>query len=147
MATQDVIRDEVLALATAFLAERGVFPNEMTGRYREEDIVAAIRARGWDPEVRGRSGEWEVWLKDQRAETQVQYAIAADADRTSALLRALQIAASWLTTEEERVVFDEQARRFMNLSGEEFLQKWEAGELSGDDPRVIHLLMLRPRGS
>jgi hypothetical protein len=37
-----------------------------------------------------------------------------------------------LTLEEGRALLDARARRFLGISGEEFLRRWEAGEY-GDD--------------
>lgn len=53
-----------------------------------------------------------------------------------------------LTHEEGVALFDEQARRSMGMSGEEFLRAWDAGEIDPDDPRthnaVVHMYMLIP---
>lgn len=51
-----------------------------------------------------------------------------------------------LTHEEGCALFDRAARRYMNMSGEEFIRKYEAGEF-GDpdkDPNVIRVAMLIP---
>ena len=53
----------------------------------------------------------------------------------------------WLSDEEARVVFDEQARKTMGMSGEEFLQRWDAGEFDviaddRDHPEIMRLVML-----
>lgn len=50
------------------------------------------------------------------------------------------------TPEEGKRLFDEAARRYMDLSGEEFLRRWDAGEWK-DDPDhypVMRLVMLLP---
>lgn len=39
----------------------------------------------------------------------------------------------YLTDDEARAVFDETARYYMGISGEEFLRRWDAGEWQ-DDP-------------
>lgn len=40
----------------------------------------------------------------------------------------------YLTHEEALAMFDETARRYMNMSGEEFLHRWETGDF--EDPTV-----------
>lgn len=55
----------------------------------------------------------------------------------------------WLDDDEARAHFDEQARRFMTMSGEEFLRRWDAGEYRGiaddaDHPEIMPLAMLIP---
>jgi len=57
----------------------------------------------------------------------------------------------WLTDEEARAIFDEEARRVMGMSGEEFIRRWDAGEYDaiaddGDHPHIMHLAMLIPWG-
>ena len=145
MAMQQIEQSEDLMLAWAFLADRGVHSNP-TGEYQETAIVEAIRATGWEPEVTGITGAWDVTIGDRVAPTRVRYSVASDADRTTALLRALQMALTWLTPEEERRLFDEQARKAFGVSGDEVLRRWDAGELPSDDPDIRHLLMLRPLG-
>jgi hypothetical protein len=55
----------------------------------------------------------------------------------------------WLTDDEARAFFDEQARALVGLSGEEFLRRWDAGEYDAiaDDPEhpeVMRLAALIP---
>jgi hypothetical protein len=38
-----------------------------------------------------------------------------------------------LSEEEGRALFDEQARKYMGMSGDEFLRKWDAGEIEDPD--------------
>jgi hypothetical protein len=50
-----------------------------------------------------------------------------------------------LSDEEGRRLFDRAARRYLNMSGEEFLRRWDAGELDEDDrPEVTTVAMLIP---
>ena len=50
-----------------------------------------------------------------------------------------------ISAEEELARLDAEARRVLNVSGEEFRAKWLAGEYrEHDDPRVAHLAMLLP---
>lgn len=53
-----------------------------------------------------------------------------------------------LSPEEGRALLDKQARRYLNLSGEEFIRKWEAGEFEADAdrPEIMRLVMLLPFG-
>lgn len=51
-----------------------------------------------------------------------------------------------LDREQGKVLFDRQARRYLNMSGEEFIRAWEAGEFDDepDRPEVIRVAMLIP---
>ena len=48
-------------------------------------------------------------------------------------------------TEGERML-DEEAQRYLHISGEEFIRRWDAGEYQtdGDRPDVIRVAMLLP---
>jgi hypothetical protein len=49
-----------------------------------------------------------------------------------------------LTAKEGRQLIDERARRFLNMSGEEFRRRYEAGELDPDNDNVLRVAMLLP---
>ncbi len=51
-----------------------------------------------------------------------------------------------LSNEEGRELFDRQARRYLNMSGDEFIRRWEAGEFNDgpENPAVVRLVMLLP---
>jgi hypothetical protein len=51
-----------------------------------------------------------------------------------------------LSLEEGRKLLDKQARRYLNMSGDEFIQKWESGEFDDDPdrPEIMRLVMLIP---
>jgi hypothetical protein len=51
-----------------------------------------------------------------------------------------------LTLEEGRVLLDKQARRYLNMSGDEFVKRWEAGEFDDDPdrPEIMRVAMLIP---
>ena len=53
-----------------------------------------------------------------------------------------------LSPEEGRAIFDEAARHYLDLSGEEFLRRWDAGEYRDreDQPGIIDVAMLVPLG-
>jgi hypothetical protein len=58
---------------------------------------------------------------------------------------------SVLPPAEARAMFDGEARRVAGLSGDEFIQKWEAGEFdeiedSPDGREISYLVMLIPFG-
>jgi hypothetical protein len=145
MATQTKVRDEDLNLARPFLAERGIEP-DATGRYPEQAIIDALRERGWDVEVTGAPGDWTVEFRDRADPTQEPSPVTSASDRASALLRALHLALTWMTPEEERQYFDVEARRLLGMSGEDAMLRWNAGELDREDPSVRHHFMLRPSG-
>lgn len=52
------------------------------------------------------------------------------------------------TPEEGYEILDEQARRYLNMSGEEFLEKWDSGYFADkqDEPGVMHVAFLIPFG-
>jgi hypothetical protein len=51
-----------------------------------------------------------------------------------------------LSPEEGRKLFDEAARFYLNISGDEFIRAWEAGEYDDDPDRseVMSMAMLLP---
>lgn len=50
-----------------------------------------------------------------------------------------------LTREEAREMFDQAAREHLNMSGVEFIRRWEAGEIEQPDrPEVMRVYMLLP---
>ncbi len=57
----------------------------------------------------------------------------------------------FLTPEESRAFFDQEARRLLGISGEEFVRRWEAGEYTEiaddpDHPEILDLYMISPLG-
>ena len=51
----------------------------------------------------------------------------------------------FLTREEGWQILDEQARRSLGMSAEEFVRAWNAGEFDNPDrPEVMHVAMLLP---
>jgi hypothetical protein len=137
--------DEFSAVRT-FLAERGIIPNA-SGEYDEQAISAieaAIRSRGWIPTLHGTTGDWWIDIVDQRTPAQQPVAIAGGTTRVEALLRTLQIALTWMTSEEEASHYDDLAHEIVGMGAREFLERSDRGELTGDDPRVAYLLQRRP---
>lgn len=53
-----------------------------------------------------------------------------------------------LTEEEEFEIFDRQARRYLGMSGEQYIEAWNAGAFDDDPdrPEVMRLAMLLPVG-
>ena len=50
-----------------------------------------------------------------------------------------------LTREEGRALFDRTAREFLGISGDEFLRRWDAGEIKNPDtPEVMPVFMSMP---
>ena len=69
----------------------------------------------------------------------------------AAVQPATEPAIQEVTPEEGRAIFDEQARRLMGMSGEEFLRRWDAGEFreitkGPEHGKLIRLVMLIPFG-
>ena len=54
----------------------------------------------------------------------------------------------FLTPEEAWASFDRAARRYLGLSGEEFITAWDAGRFDDDPdrPELIRVSLLRPIG-
>jgi hypothetical protein len=62
-----------------------------------------------------------------------------------------KVASQFATSEEGRALFDEAARREMNMSGEECIRRWDRGEFRGIDSgpehvKLMRLVMLMPFG-
>lgn len=53
-----------------------------------------------------------------------------------------------MTREEARAFFDEQARAWLGISGEEFIRRWDAGAFDDEPERsdVMNVAMLLPFG-
>ena len=53
-----------------------------------------------------------------------------------------------VTREEGRAVLDRQARRYLNMSGDEFARAWDEGRFDqgADVPEVMRVAMLLPLG-
>jgi hypothetical protein len=50
-----------------------------------------------------------------------------------------------LTAEQHKELLDREARRLLNMSAEEFTERWNSGEFAGnDDPKVTQVAMLLP---
>jgi hypothetical protein len=154
MATQRLTREQIsseeFAATRDFLARFGIAPGQLDqyDRIAEDDVLRAIRARGWEPTIEQEEDPpgWKAEIQEWRTVSQFRSAVAHDRDRMMALLRALRTALAWPTRDEEFQAFDEQTRSLMGLSATDFLKQWDANELSVDDPRVVHLLIARPLG-
>jgi hypothetical protein len=140
--------EDVLAGVRAYLAERGVHPDEQ-GKFSTRDIPAieqAIREREWVPTLKRKGGEWVVILRDLHNLSNEYDEFSIDTDPVSALLYTLDEVRKWMTQAESAAYFDREARRMTGMSGEEFKRRWDAGELDFGDPHVIDVGMLLPRG-
>jgi len=52
-----------------------------------------------------------------------------------------------ITADESWRVFDEAAQRYLNMSADELVEKWDSGELADQtSPELMRVLMLRPSG-
>lgn len=52
-----------------------------------------------------------------------------------------------ISNEEQWEIFDDAARRLLNVGGSEFARRWDAGEFLGsDEPGVMQVAILRPDG-
>jgi hypothetical protein len=145
--THDPMSTKEFATTRDFLADFGIAPNT-TDEYAEEDVLRAIRHRGWEPSLAQEVAPpgWKAEIREWRTVSQSRASIAHDRDRMIALLSALRLALAWSTPEEELQAFDEQTRSLLGLSAEQFFERWQKNELSTDDPRVVHLLVTRPLG-
>ncbi len=52
----------------------------------------------------------------------------------------------YFSADEARQAFETAAQRYLHMSGEEFLRKWDAGEFDDQDrnPAVMHVASLLP---
>jgi hypothetical protein len=141
------IQGQDFARTREFLAQFGIAPQSID-EDSEDDVLRAIHHKGWETsltEVANPPG-WEATIEEWRTLTQSQAVIAFDQDRMMALLRALERALMWPTPEEVIRSFDEQTRALLGLSAKDFYEKWRNNELPADDPRVVHLVVMRPIG-
>lgn len=151
MATQHVRRteiwDPVLALVVDFLDRSGIPPRDLA-EYREEDLIRAILAQDWEVDIEAEADPpgWGVEIRKWWKPGQRQEAYGSGPDRVSALIDALGDTLTLLTAEESVRHFDEMARELLNMSGTEFIAKYQANELDRDDSRVVHLHISRPVG-
>ncbi|MGI8474824.1 MAG: hypothetical protein ACR2OO_00350 [Thermomicrobiales bacterium] len=145
---EGLIWSEEFAATREFLARFGIAPREID-HYVDDEVFLAIRAQGWEPEIERMEDPpgWKAQIRERRTLSQSQMVVAYDRDRMTALLRALRLALTWPTPDEEMRAFDEQTRSLLGLSATDFLQRWGNAELSTDDPRVVHLLIARPLGT
>ena len=52
-----------------------------------------------------------------------------------------------VTAEEQWEIFDDAARRLLDIDGFEFARRWDNGEfLNRDEPGVMQVAILRPHG-
>jgi hypothetical protein len=137
--TPDLLEDEIFAPVRSFLDERGISPTD------DDALLEALRARGWRPVLNFEHGRWIVTITEDQPDG-VQVAIGDDPNRSTALLRALRHALVWLTPQQELERFDRHTREQLGISAQEFRQQWQAKRLPADDPRVLHLWLLRPLG-
>jgi hypothetical protein len=128
------------AMVRAFLAKRGIEPDAKTGCYDERDLIEALRARGWQPELR-RIERWEVEVPDPWGQPE-SLVLGAGADRPAALMAALRRVILWMTPDEKQDIFDQFALRLLGMSGEEFKRRWDAGELDPRDPAVARMQLV-----
>lgn len=132
MAIAAQVRDEQLEIAKQGLAFRAVYPDE-AGHYSEEALQASVEARGLQLHVRGEPGDWFVQVVAPGGESEWPYAEGHDADRNTAIIRAVGRSATMLTVEEAQERFEKAVREQMGMSAQEFRRRWDAGEFSPDD--------------
>jgi len=59
--------------------------------------------------------------------------------------RAAAVGVVEASREEGQAILDRAAREVLNISGEEFLRRWDLGEYEGaDDPAITRVAMLIP---
>jgi len=72
-------------------------------------------------------------------------------DKVARIASTTESGVRWLSDEEAHAVFDAEARRVMEMSGEEFLRRYDAGEFNdihadGENTDFVELEMLIPFG-
>lgn len=141
-------REQAIDYARNALEQRGV-PPDATGEYTEGVLLAAVAARGRTATVQGGPGDWAVEIVGEEGGEPFAYGAARDPDRLTALLRAVGWPMGWLTAAEAREIFDQEARRLLGMSGDEFLRRYDAGEFDPNDPdhtSVVDLSMIASFG-
>jgi hypothetical protein len=130
-----------------FLESFGLPPRPVH-EYFLDDVLHAISRKPWEVEFEEEVDPpgWKAAIREWRHVTQSRTAIGRDRDKVMALLRAVRLALAWPTPEDEKQAFDEQTRSLLGISADEFMQQWLDNRLSADDPRVGHLLVVRPLG-
>ena len=146
--TKDEFWDKKFDATRNFLSDFGISPRSVD-EYVEEEVLRAIRRRGWEVDFKPEDEPlgWKAEIREWRHLTQSQAAIGRDPDRMMAILRALRLALTWPTLDEELQAFDEQTQLLLGISVKEFLDRLYNGGLSADDPRVTHLMITRPLGT
>jgi len=146
--TKDEFWDKKFDATRKFLSDFGISPRNVD-EYAEEEVLRAIHRRGWEDKFTREDDPpgWKVELREWRHLTQSQVAIGRDPDRMMALLRALRLALTWPTPEEDLRAFDEQTRILLGISAKEFFERLYNGDLPTDDPRITHLMIMRPLGT
>jgi hypothetical protein len=145
--THSFLTDPEFRETREFLSSFGI-ADRPTDEYFEEDLLKAISTRPWQASLEQEIDPpgWKAVIREWKSVSQSRAAVAYDRDRTVALLRAIKIALTWPTPEQEKESFEDQTRALLGLSADEFMRRWQAHELSIDDPRVGHLLIIRPFG-
>jgi hypothetical protein len=146
--TKDEFWDKKFDATRKFLSDFGISPRNVD-EYAEEEVLRAIHRRGWEDDFKLEVDPpgWKAEIREWRHLTQSQAAIGRDPDRMMALLRALRLALTWPTLDEELQAFDQQTQMLLGISAKEFLDRLYNGGLSADDPRVTHLMITRPLGT
>ncbi len=137
MAIASQVRDEQLEFAKQGLAWRGVHPGT-DGTYSEEALRASVDARGLHLRVRGEPGDWFAEVMAPGGESEWPYAEGHDADRITAVVRAVGRAATMLTVEEAQGRFENAVQEQMGMNAKEFRRRWDAGEFNEDDEAYSH---------
>ncbi len=132
----DLLADEEFEEVRRFLTERAVPPDD------EAAILAAVRERDWDLKLEETPDGWSVWIREV-GEAEYHEIVGEERDRRRALLRGVRLALGWLTEEQWHAAFDRTSREILGIGAEEFMARWRAGELDRNDPRVVHVWMVR----
>jgi len=132
MAIASQVRDEQLEFAKQGLAWRGVQP-DAAGNYAEEALRASVDARGLHLRVSGEPGDWFAEVVSPGGDSEWPYAEGHDADRVTAIVRAVGRAATMLTLEEGRKHFEESVQSLLGMDADEFRRRWDAGEFNPGD--------------
>jgi len=134
-----------LEMTEELMTKRGVQP-DASGAYPVDALLETIRAQGWEPVVEGEPGGWRISLEELQDGKPVRHLVTEGKDLARALRVALWDSMTLATRDQARAMFDADARRLFGISGQEFLRRYDAGELDYDDPSVVHLGVVRSFG-
>ena len=141
----DEARDELIGLTVVGLLER-LRAGLNEGDRSDDDAAFTPRRGQMAPIIAGAKGKRR---RARAPQSTPQERRRARRERVNFIRRHSVPGVLFLTREEGKQLFDYQARKLLNISGDEFLRRWDAGEYGQvpDTPegrKIEELVMLMP---